>query len=209
VGRLYKSQTCAAGPSPVQSCTYVHRARLLFARNEENDLAWRCSCKARGRHPVCRFWQHCRWSGRGDGWKYQAEVDEMCMHRAQTLRVDRSGVSKLHRCRHRGLLPGRRLRCPCFYVHASAGADPAADTVATHRLCEWHQIPTDKKHRLSCDMYQEQQRLTLVARRRHQSGGVAGGEADAMGGTGGAVGASARRGARDGARAARRGGFTS
>ena len=88
MGRLYKSQTCAAGPSPVQSCTYVHRARLLFARNEENDLAWRCSCKARGRHPVCRFWQHCRWSGRVDVWKYQAEVDEMCMHRAQTLLIE-------------------------------------------------------------------------------------------------------------------------
>jgi len=88
------------------------------------------------------------------------------------------------------------------YVHASAGADPAADTVASHMLCEWHLIAMDKKQRLSCDLYQEQERLVL---RRHQSGGVAGGEADAMGGTGGAVGVSARRGARDGARASRRG----
>jgi hypothetical protein len=47
-------------------------------------------------------------------------------------------------------------------------------------LCEWHQIAMEKKQRLLCDLYQEQQRLTLVARRRHQSGGVAGGEADAM-----------------------------
>ena len=68
------------------------------------------------------------------------------------------------------------------------------------------QIAMDKKQRLSCDLYQEQERPML---RRLQSGGVAGGEADAMGGTGGAVGASARRGARDGARAARRGGRTS
>jgi len=66
------------------------------------------------------------------------------------------------------------------YVQASAGADPAADTAASHMLCEWHQIAMEKKQRLLCDLYQEQQRLTLVARRRHQSGGVAGGEADAM-----------------------------
>ncbi|KOO23662.1 nipped-b-like protein [Chrysochromulina tobinii] len=66
------------------------------------------------------------------------------------------------------------------YVQASASADPAADTAASHMLCEWHQIAMEKKQRLLCDLYQEQQRLTLVARRRHQSGGVAGGEADAM-----------------------------
>jgi len=78
---------CAAGPSLFNTVRmrYVPRARLLpTAETKETTLRGGAPVC---RHPVCRFWQHCRWAGRVVDEEYPAEVDVICMHRARIWRL--------------------------------------------------------------------------------------------------------------------------